>query len=292
MTLFNRGFKAMNEEKQRQEEERNRTKGLFRFFLTKDGEEADISFLTEQPINYHEHSIKTFKNGKERYENVPCIGEGCKHCENGDRPSFKSAWLIIDHREYEYTDKDGNKQEGSDKLRLMIFGTKVASILDKKSSKKGLVGNLYTITRLGKGTSTNYTIDFEEPLEFTEDEIRVLMTDEMSELYDGTMESLYTIVENQIVQMAGLSNENENDSSINEDLVNVDDEDEEEEEEEEQPKKKKGLLGKKNKATTTNKSNTIKSKSFKSKGKNSLSKKKLGRKENSVKRLLKNRKTR
>ena len=52
MGMFKRGFNAVNEEKQRQEEQKSRGNGLFRFFLSKDKEEADVTFLTEQPVNY------------------------------------------------------------------------------------------------------------------------------------------------------------------------------------------------------------------------------------------------
>ena len=68
-TMFKRGFKAVKEESVRQEENRKKMNGnLWKFFLAKDGDEADITFLTEQPINYYEHNIKSHRNGKEIYE--------------------------------------------------------------------------------------------------------------------------------------------------------------------------------------------------------------------------------
>ena len=208
MGMFKRGFKAVNEEKERQEEEKSKRGGLFRFFLTKDKEEADVTFLTEQPVNFYEHTLKKLVNGKERYDSVPCIGESCPHCADGDRPSFKSAWLIIDHREVSYKDKDGNTKTLQDQLRLLVYGTKTASQLDRKSDKYGLTGRLYTIVRLGKGTSTSYTFEHGDKYEITSEEIEEVLPDNLKSVYDGTMDSLYTIIENEISKLAGLDEDN------------------------------------------------------------------------------------
>lgn len=226
-SMFNRGFQAVNEEKQRQEEQRNRGRGLFRFYLKKDKEEADVTFLTEQPVNFHEHTIKKFVNGKEIFENIPCIGEGCKHCADGDRPSFKSAWLIIDHREYEY-EKDGKKQTGCDQLRLLVYGTKTASQLDRKSERYGLMGRVYTIVRLGTGTSTTYTFEHGDKYTITREEIESIMPDDIKEIYDGTTESLYTVIEKQIEMLVtdDLPTSDEDKEPVNEDLVSLEDKEE------------------------------------------------------------------
>lgn len=229
MGLFkSRGFKDVNEEMERQEERKKG--GLFRFFLSKSKDEAEVTFLTEQPINYYEHNLKTVVNGKDRYEQIPCIGEGCKHCANGERPSFKSAWLIVDHREYTY-EKDGKEVTAKDQVRLLIYGVKQASQLDRKSERYGLVGRDYTVVRLGTGTSTTYTWEHGDKNPLTEAEIRNYLPDGIADMYDGTMESLYKIVENQIEAMAGLNNssssntkeDKEADRQADEALVNIDD---------------------------------------------------------------------
>lgn len=201
--MFNRGFNAVNEEKQRQEEQKSRGAGIFRFFLSKDKEEAPITFLTEQPVNYYEHTLKKFVNGKERYESVPCVGEGCKHCADGDRPSFKSAWLIIDHREVKYTDKDNKTKVLQDQVRLLIYGTKIASQLDRKSDRYGLTGREYTVVRLGTGTSTSYVFEHGDKYELTTAQIKEVLPDSIKESYDGSMESLYSIIEAQLLALAG-----------------------------------------------------------------------------------------
>lgn len=219
--MFNRGFKAVNEEKERQESQKN-SGGLFRFFLSKDKEEADITFLTEQPVNYYEHSLKTFINGKERYQNIPCIGEGCKHCEEGNRPSFKSAWLIVDHREVTFKDSKGETKTLQDQVRLLVYGTKVASQLDRKSERYGLTGRMYTVVRLGTGTSTSYTFEHGDKYTMTQQEIESLLPDFLKGMYDGSQESLYKIIENQIASLVEGDkphNTKEETKPVNEEIV-------------------------------------------------------------------------
>lgn len=232
-SMFKRGFNAVNEEKQRQEEQRNRGNGLFRFYLKKDKEEADITFLTEQPVNFFEHTIKKYANGKEIYESIPCIGDGCKHCADGDRPSFKSAWLIIDHREYSYKDKDGNTKTGRDQVRLLVYGTKVASQLDRKSERYGLMGRIYTVVRLGSGTSTTYTFEHGDKYSLTRQEIEEILPDSIKELYDGTTDSFYNIIEQQIlmlVENAPKEDTPDTTAHVDEEIVPVD-----------EPVKKRGI---------------------------------------------------
>ena len=221
--MFKRGFQAVNEEKQRQEEQKSRGTGLYRFFLQKDKDEADVTFLTEQPVNFYEHTIQKYVNGKQRYDSIPCKGEGCKHCADGDRPSFKSAWLIIDHREYEYKDKEGKTQKAQDNLRLLVYGTKVASQLDRKSERYGLMGRVYTIVRLGTGTSTTYTFEHGDKYSLTRQEIESVMPDFIKEQYDGTTDSLYSVIESEIEKLLGddLDKDEEETTSVDETVVST-----------------------------------------------------------------------
>lgn len=251
-SMFKRGFNAVNEEKQRQEEQRNKGNGLFRFFLKKDKDEADVTFLTEQPVNFFEHTIKKYVNGKEFYESIPCVGEGCKHCADGDRPSFKSAWLIIDHREVSF-EKDGKKQTVSDQLRLLVYGTKVASQLDRKSERYGLMGRVYTIVRLGSGTSTTYTFEHGDKYTLSRKEIEEVLPDSIKDLYDGTTDSLYNIIEKQIEMLVPGANDSKDDDvkDINEDLVSVD-------EPEEPPVRRRGGIPRRNRVENSEKSRSVK----------------------------------
>lgn len=200
--VFGRGYKAVRQEKQRQEVEKEKRNALlWRFFLSKDGDEADISFLTEDPITFDEHTHQSNINGKQRYTQSTCtISEpnGCEDCDNGDRPSFKGAYLIVDHREFEYKDKDGNKKKAKDKLKLFVFGTRVLSQLDRISERYGLSNRVMTIVKLGSGTQTTYTFERGNERKLTRKEIEAYLGDTFIKKYDGTMESLYKIVEEQV----------------------------------------------------------------------------------------------
>lgn len=198
MSLFKRGYNAVEEEKKRQEENRQSGNRLWRFFIQGDGSEADVRFLTEEPLNYYEHTLKVIQNGKERYDSAVCIGDDCPICARGERPTFKGAYLIVDKRPYEYTDKDGNKKSGSDQVRLYVQGTRVLSQLDRISNKYGLSNRDVTIVRIGTGTATTYTIERGEKEDLTPDYIESLLPDSIKEQYNGTVDSLYDIVEEQL----------------------------------------------------------------------------------------------
>ena len=241
MGLFKKGYSAVREEKQRQDENREKMgKQLWRFFLSKDGEEATVRFLTEEPINFYEHTVKSVRGGKEHYDTVICthdIGE-CPLCESGDKPSFKGAFLIYDKRPYEYTDKNGKKQKSSGQIRLYVQGARVLSQLDRLSERYGLTNRDYIITRSGSGTSTTYMFDRADDVsKLTEAEISNMLPEKLRESYDGTMESLYSIVQNQLEMMIKGDIDDEDEDYEEEEttptrrnLVGVDDDDDEEEE--------------------------------------------------------------
>lgn len=249
MGLFKKGYNAVREEKQRQDENREKIgKRLWKFFLSDDGDEAEVHFLTEEPINFYEHTIKVSRGGKDRYDSMICTQNNCPYCKNGDRPSFKGAYLIYDKRPYEYKDKDGKKQKGKGQLRLYVQGAKVLSQLDRLSSRYGLTNRDYTITRTGSGTSTSYMFDRgEETGDYTRKQIESLLPDKLRDEYDGSMDSLYSIIEAQLeMSIEAQRGDTEDDGDDEEDddtstdtsknLVGADDDDEEEEEE--SPRKK------------------------------------------------------
>jgi len=235
MGIFKRGYQGVREEKQRQEEEKaKRQNQLWRFFLSKDGDEADLRFLTEEPITFYEHTHKVTRNGKESYSSSTCYGSECEDCANGDRPTFKGAYLVVDRREYEYKDKDGKKKSGKDQVRLFVQGTKVLSQLDRLSDKYGLSCREVTMVRLGSGTATTYTFERGEEDRLSRKQIEQLLPENFREKYDGTMDSLYTIVEEQIalnVPNAEFSDSDEDDDDSDEKaregLVSVDRDEEE-----------------------------------------------------------------
>lgn len=245
MGLFKRGYEASREEKARQDKAReNAGKRLWKFFLSNDGDEADLRFLTEEPVNFYEHNLKK----GDRYEQYTCTGEGCPFCEDGDRPTYKGAYLVVDRREYEYTDDKGKKKKGKDQVRLFVQGMKVVSQLDRISDKYGLSNRDVTIVRLGKGTQTSYTIERGDEEKMTKKEIEQLLPEKLRELYDGTMDSLYAIVEGQLLMLTkdydpddediDDDDEDDDDDGRGKLITDDDDEDDEDDEEDERPKKK------------------------------------------------------
>ena len=235
MGMFKKGYTAVREEKQRQDENREKAgKNLWRFFLSNDGDEADVRFLTEEPVTFYEHTVKGMRNGKEVYDTIVCSGDSnCSLCANGDKPTFKGAFLIWDMRPYEYTDKDGKKQKGKGQLRLYVQGARVLSQLDRISSKYGLTNRTITIVRLGKGTSTTYTIEKgDEEGKLSQAEIKNMLPEKLREMYNGTADSLYSIIEECLSNsISGSANNDEGDDeeyAERSNLVGVDDDEEEE----------------------------------------------------------------
>ena len=200
MALFKKGYEAARAEKKRQDEMREQMgKRLFKFFLGGDGDEARVRFLTEEPINFNEHTVKVFKSGKERYDSFVCTDDNCPYCEEGLKASFKGAFLIWDYSEFEVTDSSGKKKKVSGSLKLYVAGTRVLSQLDRLSSRYGLTDRDYYISRSGKGTSTTYMIERDDDVSpLTKAKITNMLPEKLREDFDGTMDSLYNIVEEQL----------------------------------------------------------------------------------------------
>jgi hypothetical protein len=198
MGMFKKGYDAVREEKQRQDENREKmAKNIWRFFLTEDGEEAEGRFLTEVPVTFFEHQLRVIKGGKEKFDNKVCSGDkNCQHCAGGDKPTFKGAYLFWDNRPFEYTDKENKKKKGKGQLRLYVQGAKVLSQLDRISNKYGLTKRWVTIVRNGKGNTTSYTIEKgDDAPKLTQAEITNMLPEKLRPMYNGTMESLYEIIE-------------------------------------------------------------------------------------------------
>ena len=223
--LFKRGYDIVREEKVRQDKARENAGNKLWTFYLKENEEAKIRFLTEEPVSFLAH-VTT--NGK--YDTIVCPEKDCKYCEDGDRPSFKGAYLIIDKREFEMTNKKTNKKEiRKAVLRLYIVGTQILSQLDRYSSKYGLIKRDYTIAKNGSGQNTTFSFDPEEPSKITKEEISNLMTEKMREQYDGSTESLMKILEGQLERLlpnTTVSEDEEVEEPKNNALIDVDDEEE------------------------------------------------------------------
>lgn len=191
-----RGFtEAKKEQKRIDKRKENASSNIWRFFL-KDGDvDVPVRFLTEEPILFYEHSVQ--RNGK--WETTTCKGDGCELCDDGLKASYKGAWLIVDGREYEYTDKNGKKQTGSDQVRLYVRGSTDIAKLDRLSNKYGLTSRPYFATKTGSGTSTSYELDRGDESELTAKELENLLA-KLPKKYKEyanpeDMDTLYDIVE-------------------------------------------------------------------------------------------------
>lgn len=234
MAIFSRGFDnaKKNEEKQKQQSGSK----IWRLFLKNDGDEAPLIFLNEQPVNFYEHAVQKKRNGKDYYENIICTGSDCDLCDDGNRPSPKSAWLVVDQREIEYTDSNGKKQTIENQIRLLVQGTKFASMCDRFSKKYGLTDREWTFVRMGKGKQTSYTLERGDELDIDLEAIQELLPNEFKDLYDGTEDSVMDIIEKVLMPVV----EDEEDEDEDDGVLSSGDDDEEEEDEEPTRTKKLG----------------------------------------------------
>lgn len=233
MSIFKKGFKSVDAEVKRQEENRAKMGNrIYRLFIkAKDEDGAQIRFLTEEPVTFYEHTIK--RGG--RFDNVLCVGEECSYCASGERPSYKGAFLVYDYRKYKA--KDGKTKEGG--LRLYVGGTRVLSSLMRIHKRNGGLKNiLFQLDRDGEGTATTYQFSVEKKLaSLSEEEVAGLLPEKLRETYDGSEESLMQIIEEQLemslnVSSSGFSDEEEDEEEDVESatLCNLDDEEDEDEE--------------------------------------------------------------
>lgn len=229
-----RGFKAVKQEEKRREEERKNRQGkLWRVFFPKNADddfEIPIRFLTDEPICYYEHT----KNVAGKWQNYLCVGEGCPHCADGDKPRFVGAFLVIDRTEFEYDERDnkgnktGKKIQGKDRLKLLVRGQTDLASLDRLNSKYGLLDRDWAVYKTGSGTSTKWNFDRGDVDEWTEEELQNILP----EKYRGR--DFYDILEEQITGESLDESDSEDDitdeeveKKVTSGVQSLDDEDEE-----------------------------------------------------------------
>ena len=265
-SMFNRGYEGAREEiKKQKARQENMGKRLFNLFLTEDDDEAEIIFLTHEPINFYEHNDKVVRNGKEFYESTLCTNDGnCPKCEEGSRPSYKGAFLVWDTRPFEAKNDKGKTVTVEGSVKLYKAGARVLSQLDRLATKYGLENRTFLLSRTGSGQNTQYMFERGDEIdELSEDEIRDMLPDKLKDEYDGTEDSLYAIIEEQLTMTLESDDygaksskskskhyedddEDEDDEDFDESTVSVEDDDEEEDE---APKKKSPLKSKSNKSS-------------------------------------------
>lgn len=223
--LLKRGFKAVKEEEKKRELLRQQRQGkLWRIYFPQNADEdyeIPVRFLTDDPICYYEHT--KFINGK--VVNITCTGDDCPECKAGDKPRFVGAFLVIDRTEFEYEERDANgnktgkKVKGKDRLKLLVRGQKDLAVLERLSTKYGLLDRDWNITKTGKDTSTTWLFDRGELDEWTDEEIQNILP----EKFRGR--DFYEIVEEQVLGVVEDEDDNEDgDYDVTNGVQSLDDE--------------------------------------------------------------------
>lgn len=202
MSVFKKGYEVAKEAAEKQEESRG--KKLFTFFIpaaTKDHpeSEAEVQFLTEEPINFMAHSVMTIRKGKEAYDTVVCYPEGnCPHCSDSQAKPM-AAYLLYDKRPFERKDQKGNTTKVEGQVRLYLVGMRIVTQLARLSSRYGLTQFFYNIIRNGKGTDTTYS--FEKGDKVARKAIDILTENLPTALKEGFKGDTDAIVTNQLMMM-------------------------------------------------------------------------------------------
>lgn len=166
MSNFKRrgGFKAFEKEEERKEQERTTGRNLIYGLFLKEGQhDVPIRFLTSEPILGHFHSVP--KAGGRGMDDIPCKGTGCELCAEGEyRASLAGGWLVLDLTPWERkVRKDGKEtgevEEVSHSVRILKRGSKDIAVYNQKNSKFSLTDYSWELSRLGKESSTTYSIE-------------------------------------------------------------------------------------------------------------------------------------
>lgn len=244
MSLFNKGYKAVAKEQERQEAiKESLGRRLNQFFLTAKDDEASVIFLTTEPITFKAYNVKKMSNsGKEYYDMVVCTNESKQTEKYGSKPSFKGAFLIYDTRPVNYTTQDGKEVNKDGQIRLYITGITNLPKLERCESKWGLADYVWEISRTGTGKAVSYSFDRGEKLEDSDyadkdfvEELPKALAEEFGDDFEALLEDqLMQYTENPPKHDSHTSMEDDDEEDgEDESLVNVEDE-----EEDEAPKKK------------------------------------------------------
>ena len=245
MSLFNKGYKAVAKEQERQEQIRESLgRRLNQFFLTAKDDEASVVFLTTEPITFKAYNVKKMSNsGKEYFDMVVCTNESKQTEKYGSKPSFKGAFLIYDTRPVNYTAQDGKEVSKDGQIRLYVTGITNLPKLERCESKWGLADYVWEISRTGVGKAVSYSFDRGEKLEDSDyadkdfvAELPKALAEEFGDDFEALLEDqLMQYTENPPKHDSHTSTEDDDEEEDGEDesLVNVEDE-----EEDEAPKKK------------------------------------------------------
>jgi hypothetical protein len=173
-SMFKTGYKAVEDREKEVEESSERAKrGYLPNFYIDSGESKEVRILTQEPLTYYEHYMPTNPKGKQfqmcTATATDAMGKeiGCKYCDMGNKPSFKGAFLIIDHTEDSWEDKEGKTKVSKDTIKVMKLGLRALRVLGNLSKKRDLTKMMVEVSRSGKGTETAYNFVPDVPSELS-----------------------------------------------------------------------------------------------------------------------------
>ena len=237
MGFFKSGYSAVKKEQKKAERRQKEMNGkLFDFFITEANPEAQMVFLHEEPIVFQAHQLQVFRgNGRKGYDTKVCVAEreDCPICAEGDKPSTKGAFIVIDRTPYEFkSKKDGKKTVNNGRILLYTPGLRVLGVLTKKHERGGLTGYEWDVTRIGSGTATTYDFERGNKTKVTAKEIEQLLPEVLrkeftpaSDSQDDIEEAMMALLENQLERMLpeSVGDDEDYDDDIDEDDEELED---------------------------------------------------------------------
>ena len=172
MSWFQKGYEKV-EERQREIDEAMKF-SLPSLIIKEDDENVYVSFVTSEPITFYEHFLPNLKRSFTCPDSGDTSKGTCPLCSMGNKPTFRGAYLVIDHR-YESWEKDGQKNQRQHTLKVAKFGIRVLKSLKKLDAKlkkgtpvtqpisDGILGVPFEVIRSGKGTDTQYAFNALQP---------------------------------------------------------------------------------------------------------------------------------
>lgn len=167
---FSQGYSAVDEYAAELEYKRQNAGKKFTPNVQIDaGQSAVLRILHDEPITFKEHYLPALQ-GRRSYTCLMGTEDSCPMCDAGNKPGFRGAFLVIDHRPYSYESADGTKHSGDMQVSIFKQGIRVLQGMQTLAVKKGLSNRSYDVTRTGKGTDTTYGFIPNDASELTEAE--------------------------------------------------------------------------------------------------------------------------
>lgn len=163
---FQQGFKAAKKEAIKAKARGSWTPE----FWLKNGEEAAVRFVSDQPFCIYTHRVKIGNRFSER----TCLedtGSKCPLCESGNKRRFVGCFSVIDRRKESWTNNEGKTIRKENTLKLWRCGQRILGQLDNLIAKRGsLLGYDVSVSRAGEGKDSVYNFIPEQPSALSADD--------------------------------------------------------------------------------------------------------------------------